>query len=138
MNAYRDIKTSAPITASSFTARLRTKLDERIRIGRDGMDLNAGKKGMPANMIYRNYFMSERVFDLGCKLAEIKPIEPQSWVNWMIDAEIIVGTNEVNIYCRNGFFCDGAQKRFGAIMAEYFKRPVEFVADQNIEFRIAA
>lgn len=122
---------------SDFKHKLAEILDARIRQGREGIDLNRNKKGKDADIVYRNYSMSDGVINLGCKIAETKDLSPHEWVNWMADADISIGRDEVKVYHRTKFFCDQANSRLGKLMAEYFNLPVTFVPTPAIEQGVA-
>jgi hypothetical protein len=116
---------------------MRDVLDERIRIGRDGIDLNAEKKGASPFIIHRNYEMGEKVFALGLALSDRHPeFNYRAWVHWMSDAEFFHSPDGVTVRHRDAFFCEQAAKHFWEMLKDHFGLPVRFRPFATIRSRV--
>lgn len=123
--------------AIGFRAKMRNFLDEKIRNGRNGIDMNMDKKGAPPVLLVRLHEMSEEVFELGCNIHEKHPeFDHKAWVHWMTDAEIDRFPDGIVIKHRSKFFCQQANDRLGDAIRDYYGTPVRFLPSRVIADRV--
>jgi hypothetical protein len=134
---YRTAATAAT-TAYDFESQLRQALNRYERMGTEGIDLSTAleKKG-PERLVRRNFYMSEDVFELGCRIrARLGDLDPRAWMFWMTNAAVTEREREVVIYHRSRFFCDYADKVVGPALKSYFGKPLRYHVDRGIGDRV--
>jgi hypothetical protein len=121
----------------SFEQKLRNFVDEKIRLGRNGIDMNCDKKGQPESLLFRNYEMSDATFNLGRDIQKSMPeLDHKSWAHWMINTEIYHYGDHVTIYHRTPFFAENADKYLGNAIRKHYNIPVTFKADYSLNRRV--
>ena len=93
---------------------------------------NASKT--PANIVHRNYWMDDDVYELGCNInARFPEFEHYAWLHWMTCARVVVHSEGVTVYHRDKFHCDYAAKYLRDTMEKYFEKLVAFKPDYSLK-----
>lgn len=138
----------------TFAEILRKSVNVYIDYGRSGIDRRKldknGEPHGPEDTVRREFYMDEKIFELGCKIHESGvPLNPKLWSAWMRNTHYDIQalrkegdprTHTVTFYQRSAFCNDHTDKALGKILQQYFGRDKKliFIPDESIRQHVEA
>lgn len=112
------------------------RLDMEASQGMDILSYRANKSG--SLYVHRRYWMTDSALSLGEKINESLGMNPKLWTLWMQCAEAKNYDNAMIVRHISPFFASYADRELGSTIGKVYKKPIRFIADQEIQAKVYA